>query len=612
MNKTLNINLAGYIFHVDEDAFTRLEKYLNTLKVQFVNTEGGKEIISDIEMRIAELFKERTGEHKDVINAADVDQVINIMGQPEDYLDLGEDEAPKSPELEFTSRKKRIFRDTDNRIIGGVAAGIAAYFNVDSIWIRLVFILLFLSGFGFLFYLIMWLIIPKAQTTAEKLQMRGEKVNISNIERSIRDEMQGFSNRVSDIDYKKTKGHLSSFFTDLGDFIIDALKLIFKVVGKLLGLFFLLMGFVILAALIVGLFAGGVEITGSGYALSDLFDFFQLITVSDGHYNLLLAGIVLSVIAPFFLLFYFGIRLLFQLEPLNAPTRSALVLTTFLGIVFLVVAGVKIGLQFDDYAETSRELPLGNAKNFTLVLDEDSLSQQFLRGDAPNWIHEGQMNAFNFVELDIRKADGDIAYLKIYTESEGHDRKAARYNGREVTFNLKVRDSTIYVPNHFVLNKGQKFRGQQVTVILYLPENHSTYIDENVVEVLEDVENLQNTWDADMGKTKWLMTERGLSCAGCPMPEYDEDENYDGDFDFDEDAERIDWEIKEENDRIEIRNNDSKGSETWIIDENGVRKVREPKTNRREKKIEMDTSQGISSRYGTGLLAFKNDLEAVI
>ncbi len=417
MNKTLNINLAGFIFHVDEDAFIRLEGYLNTLKAQFVNTEGGKEIISDIEMRIAELFKEQTGENKDVINFADVDKVIAIMGQPEDYLDLGGEETPKSPEVEFTSRKKRIFRDTDNRIVGGVASGVAAYFNVDTIWIRLLFVILFLSGFGFLFYIIMWLIIPKAQTTAEKLQMRGEKVNISNIERSIREEMQGFSNKVSDLDYQKTKSHLSSFFTDLGDFILDALKLIFKVLGKLFGLFFLLMGFVILAALVIGLFAGGVEITGSGYALSDLFDFFQLVTVSEGHYNLLLAGIVLSVIAPFFLLFYFGIRLLFQLEPLNTPTRSGLVLTTFLGLVFLLVSGVKIGLQFDRHAEITRELPLGTAKNYTLVLDSDSLNKQFLIGDAPNWIHEGEMNAFDFVELDVRKAEGENAYLKIYTEA---------------------------------------------------------------------------------------------------------------------------------------------------------------------------------------------------
>jgi phage shock protein PspC (stress-responsive transcriptional regulator) len=606
MNKTLNINLAGFIFHVDEDAYTRLENYLNTLKAQFVNTEGGKEIISDIEMRIAELFKERTGEHKDVINAADVDQVIAIMGQPEDYLDLGEDDTPKSPEVEFTSRKKRIFRDTDNRIIGGVAAGIAAYFNIDSIWIRLVFILLFLSGFGFLFYIIMWLIIPKAQTTAEKLQMRGEKVNISNIERSIRDEMQGFSSRVSDYDYKKTKGHLSSFFTDFGDFIMDALKLIFKVVGKLFGIFFLLIGFLILVALIVALFAGGVEITGSGYALSDLFDFFELVTVSEGHYNLLLAGITLSVIAPFFLLFYFGIRLLFQLEPLNAPTRSGLVLTTFLGLIFLVVSGVKIGLQFDRHAETTRELPLSTSQNYSLVLGSDSLNQQFSKGDAPNWIHHGQMNAFNHVSLDIKKAATDKAYLKIYTESQGHDRKAARYNGREIAYNITVRDSTILIPNHFVLKKGQKYRGQNIRVILFLPEGSSAFIDESVVEVLDDVENLQNTWDLEMGNTRWIMTQRGLSCAGCAIPEYDEEST-----EYDDDLDTGDWEVEESDDQIKIRSKNSKGSETWIIDENGIRRTEEHNGRKEEQTIEWNDAE-ISYRGTKELLTFTSDLEAII
>ncbi len=608
MNKTLNINLAGFIFHVDEDAFIRLEGYLNTLKAQFVNTEGGKEIISDIEMRIAELFKEQTGDNKDVINFEDVDKVISIMGQPEDYLDLGEDEVPKSPQLEFTSRKKRIFRDTDNRIIGGVAAGVAAYFNIDTLWIRLIFIILFFSGFGFLFYLIMWLIIPKAQTTAEKLQMRGEKVNISNIERSIRDEMQGFSDRVSDYDYKKTKSHLSSFFTDLGEFILDALRLIFRIVGKLFGVFFLIMGFIILAALVIGLFAGGVEITGSGYALSDLFDFFQLVTVSEGHYNLLLAGIVLSVIAPFFLLFYFGIRLLFQLEPLNSPTRSGLVLTTFLGLIFLLISGVKIGLQFDRHAEITRELPLGMAKNYTLVIESDSLNHQFLKGDAPQWIHEGELNAFNFVSLDVKKANGEKPYLKIYTESQGNDRKAARYNAREISYNIVVKDSTILIPNHFLLNKGQKYRGQRIEVVLYLPEGYSTFIDESVVEVLDDIENLQNTWEMEMGNTKWIMTDRGLSCDGCAIPEYEEEEEFFDDYESD----HTDWEIQEEEDQLRIENHDSEGSEVWIIDENGIRKKTERKNRSEKKKIELDKTGEISSRYSNDLLTFKSDLEAII
>lgn len=614
MNKTLNINLAGFIFHIDEDAYKRLEKYLNTLKAQFAKTEGGREIISDIETRIAELFKERTGEQKEVINAADVDQVIAIMGQPEDYLDLTDEPKEKAPEIEFTTRKKRIYRDSDNRIIAGVAAGVAAYFNVDTIWIRLAFVLLFMGGFGFLFYLIMWLIIPKAQSTAEKLQMRGEKVNISNIEKSIRDEMKGFGDKVSNIDYKKSGNHLSSFFTDLGDFIVDAFRIIFKVIGKLFGLVFLVFGFAILATLGIGLFAGGVEIMGSGYGLSDLFDFFELITVSNGHYNLLVAGIILSVIAPIFFLLYFGIRILFDLEPLNGPTRSGLVLTTFLGLIFILISGVKIGTQFEDGSEVYDDFRLKPAQQYVLTLKQDSIGEQFSQGEAASWIHDDEMNVFNLVFLDIRKAKGDKAYLKVTSNSQGRSYKSARYNARETKFELVIKDSIIYLPNYFELKKGQKFRGQHIDVVLYLPDSNSVYIDESVVEMLDDVENVQGKYDRRMGKTVWDMTDKGLSCRGCEIPEDHEDGKYheegfevdfgDGfevDFEGEED-DNIQWDDSTSIERLEIK-----------MDKDGFRlKIEDKEGQSREKKINLYSNTDMDELGSMVYTPFRRALEAVI
>ena len=222
-----------------------------------------------------------------------------------------------------------------------------------------------------------------------------------------------------------------------------------------------------------------------------------------------------------------------------------------------------------------------------------------MNGDAPNWIHEGQINAFDFVELDVRKAEGDKPYLKIYTEAQGNDRKAARYNAREIKYDIIITDSTIHIPNHYILKKGQKFRGQHVQVILFLPEGYSAYFDESIVEVLDDVENLQNTWDLDMGSTKWIMTERGLSCDGCEIPEYDEDDET---F-FEED----------DIDGIEIEAHDSDGSVDIIIDQNGVR-IESDDTKRQNEKINIKLSKKgeVTSHYGIDLLAFKNNLEAII
>lgn len=555
MNKTLNINLAGFMFHIDENAYLRLERYLNTLKQQFVNTKGGNEIINDIETRIAELFKERTGPGKEVISAEDVDQVIAIMGQPEDYLEM-DDEAnghtpPPSSSANFSSSKKRIFRDVDNRIVGGVSSGLAAYFNIDPLWVRILFLIALFSGFGFLLYIIMWAVIPKAVTTAEKLQMRGEKINISNIERSIRDEMRGVNDGFKDVgskvrshDYNRTGNQIGDFFSDIGNFLVDAIKLIFRFLGKLIGLFFLFIGSMILLALLIGLFAGSVEILDSGYGMGELFDFLKLVTTSEGHYNLLIAGIVLSVLAPFFLLVYLGIRILFNLEPLNAPARSALSVTTFIGLILLIVAGVRIGIEFDDRGYISDELALPEHKEYYLTLLDDTIHREFIENNNSFWMNREGINAFNEVDFDIKSTSDSLPYLEVISEAHGSTRREARNNARKMNYQVSIKDSVIEIPGYVMLGKNEKYRGQSVELVLYLPEGYSVFIDENMAETLYDVDNVQNTWDFDMVDKRWIMTPQGLSCEGCNIPE---ENSNDGKYRFQlkADSAGVNFKIKE-------------------------------------------------------------------
>ena len=143
MKKTLNINLGGFNFHIDEDAFSKLERYLATLKQQFAKTQGGDEIVNDVEMRIAELFKEYTAT-KEVVDLQDVAQAISVLGEPEDYIDTEADSTDEETSFENTEvpphlkASRKIYRDADDRILGGVAAGLAAYFNIDSLWVRLI------------------------------------------------------------------------------------------------------------------------------------------------------------------------------------------------------------------------------------------------------------------------------------------------------------------------------------------------------------------------------------------------------------------------------------------------------------------------------------------
>ena len=177
MKKTVTVNIGGTVFHIDEDAFELLHKYLETIKAHFHTSDGKDEITSDIEARIAELFTEKLKLGKQAISIEDVQEAIAIMGKPEEFGG-GEANAPKEEPFQhsYTYTKRRVYRNPDDKVVGGVCSGISAYLDIDPLWIRLLFAVMFFGfGSGFLLYIILYIIIPEAKTTAEKLEMRDRK-----------------------------------------------------------------------------------------------------------------------------------------------------------------------------------------------------------------------------------------------------------------------------------------------------------------------------------------------------------------------------------------------------------------------------------------------------
>ncbi len=186
MKKTITINLGGMVFHIDEDAYRELERYLKSLEDFYANDPASSEILEDIEARMAELFRERMSSGGEVITREKAGEVIGILGYPEDFL---EEDPSAVYERVRHSRYRRIYRDPDNRVLGGVCGGLGAYFNVDPVIFRILFVVtVFLGGAGILLYLILWIVIPEARTTAQKLEMRGEPVNVSNIGKKVKEE----------------------------------------------------------------------------------------------------------------------------------------------------------------------------------------------------------------------------------------------------------------------------------------------------------------------------------------------------------------------------------------------------------------------------------------
>lgn len=197
MKTTITINLGGIVFHIDDDAYEMLHTYLLAIEKQFVSEDERKEVMSDIEIRLAELFNEILGQKRDVIMKEDVTKIVEIMGEPEDFIDEETSQTTGSAKSESKrttynqKTSKRLYRDPDNRILGGVCGGLGAYFNTDPIIFRIIFLIIALGmGSGIIIYLILWIAIPEAVTTAQKLEMRGEPITIENIKKAVRDEFE--------------------------------------------------------------------------------------------------------------------------------------------------------------------------------------------------------------------------------------------------------------------------------------------------------------------------------------------------------------------------------------------------------------------------------------
>ncbi len=249
MKKTFTINLNHLVYHIDEDAYEALKQYLIEVEEQLFEDEK-KEVMADIETRISELFEEKLQPSKQVINIKDVEEIINILGKPNQYNDQPEAEfdsdsdSAKASQAKSSSKRpvRKFYRDKDNRLLGGVLAGAAVYFGWDTVWVRLVFLLLTLFVWGSLIpiYFLLWLIIPAAKTVSQKLEMQGEDVTAER----IKEEFQHLKDHVESDDFKESA-------TSIGKRIGDVLLIILKAFAIFIAIIVGIIGFGLLVALLV-------------------------------------------------------------------------------------------------------------------------------------------------------------------------------------------------------------------------------------------------------------------------------------------------------------------------------------------------------------------------
>lgn len=600
MNKTVTINISGIIFHIEEDAYEKLSKYLSTIKGYFSNTDGGNEIMSDIEARIAEMLQAKVNATKQVVLMQDVDAVIETMGKPEEFA--GDTSNANTANTTNTNEysyqepiRKRLFRNPDEKALGGVCSGIAEYFNVDVVWIRIItFLLIFFGGMSLLVYIILWIVIPEAVTTADKLAMRGEPVNINNIKKTIQDEAEDLKNRAGKYgnDLRQNSSHYSNRISDNISAFFNGL---FRILGRLFGLFMVFMGTIFLVAFLSTLL--GFSVLGASSSINELIG---MVFESSWIYGLSIFTFILVAGIPVFILLYVGVKLLFNINYSNRWLNLSLGGLWTIGIILFFFILSKTVSQFSESSRVTENynLPnvgdtltvkLSNTKsvlqlyNFDDVQDLETKVED--RGDGYLFgfliAEKGNTKSLlSFADVKIIPSVNDSLEIVVNKKAKGENKRVAIDLAKNIQYNYSQTGNTLLLDEIYVTKANNKFRAQEVEVIIHLPKGKVIYLDRGLKRSLDDVKNVSNTWDGDMVGRRWKMTDDGLECIDCQGIKQSDDDN--GNLD-----EKTKSEIKEAlKDMKEIKNININekgikidGGDTKIqIDEKGVN-IKSPKGN---------------------------------
>lgn len=344
MKKTLTVNLGGTVFHIDEDAYRLLDNYLSNLKLHFKKQVGADEIVDDIERRISELFAEKLTLGSQVISIADVEEVIARIGKPEE-MEIGTEEEDVRTS---NSTHRSLYRNPDDKLLGGVVSGLSAYLNWDVTLLRLLLLVILVCGYGTLIpvYIICWFVIPEARTAAEKLSMRGEAVTVENIGKTVTDGFEKVTNGVKDY-VKSDKPR--TFLQKMGDVFVMVAGLFLKICLVIFAIIcspvLLVFGIVFVALL----FAAIAVAIGGSAALFSLFPAIDFVLPMSpvSAIVMYIAGI-LVVSIPLISIIFAILRPMLKWQPMNSGLKWTLLILWIVSATVFFICFTMQGFVFPE------------------------------------------------------------------------------------------------------------------------------------------------------------------------------------------------------------------------------------------------------------------------
>ena len=528
MKKTVNINLAGTFFHIDEDAFAKLSRYLEAVKKSISDPVGGDEIIQDIEARIAELFSERLEINTQVISTRELDAIIKIMGQPEDYI-MDEDAAQTNSATGNQTRgettsNKQLFRDSDNKFIAGVCSGLSHYLGLEVIWVRLfwIFLSFVTTGFGVIAYLLFWILVPGAQTTSEKLKMTGEPINISNIEKKFNEGYQKVSQNIKNVDYdkyeEKIKKGSASFFDSLG----AILSTVFKIGIKFFGLLIVIAGLLGLISILIGMTVFGTfGIYDTGVTGMDIY---QLIDTTNTPIWIVTLIITLIAGIPLLLLFILGLKIMFpNIKSIGTPVKITLTILWIAAISILVILGARqaIDRAFENNFSTQTPLSINMQTPLKLSMyNNDTYSFEAYRRSGLEIKPDANGNKVLYssdIRLIVRSTDEKVGKIVLNKIASGKDYKQAKARAQAIDFKYNFNKNTneLILDGYFLTDITNKYRDQQIEVILYLPVNTRLIAATNTRSFHKNEPVYRDILILGDEEKTLLITPEGTQCLDC-------------------------------------------------------------------------------------------------
>jgi phage shock protein PspC (stress-responsive transcriptional regulator) len=531
MNKTIIININGMVFHIEEDAYEVLKNYMTDVKRHFSTSADSLEITTDIENRIAEMFNEiLAAEAKQVIVDTDVNKVVEQMGSVQDF-ETAENDAkdPQNPFSSYNTERRRLFRDPDDHLVSGVCAGIANYFDISPVWVRLAFVILVpFAAIGLFTYIILWMVVPKAITRADRMAMKGEKQDLKGFKKNfeeelstVRENLQNFKHEAKPFIYQ-LRDLIGDIFQHLGAFLRGTGSLLGKIIAAaiLIGCFGMAVALIIS---LIGLFAAG------NMGIYNVFPFNIANRQANGIF--MVAGFFVLGI-PLLTIILMTIGYLFKKASFSRSIGTTLLCIWLASVGAVAYYGIKTAAGFREggrFTQTIKLKPTANNIYYLQLNDtkflsnEDStrlrINDRFKGTIILDDDFNGTDGPYHNVNIDVERSDVPQPVLVETFSARGVDETEALNNARSATYRFEQKDSVLNFDRHLSTPKGFLWRGQEVHLTLKLPVNAKVVIDDKLDRNINfNLYECKANNNNEQGNTAtFIMTANGLECKIAPV-----------------------------------------------------------------------------------------------